>query len=956
MRKKLILSAIVWSLLCTLLPPASVIAAEDATAPKFYGIEVGQSKATSGENVKVSVEASDEGSGIDTVEVVYQYGATNDAESFQLNWNGITQKYEGSMEVNGKSFGLNGTWRIAYILLTDKSGNKLQVFNQRPYPMPHESISMDLSAGNLLIHGNDITSPVYHSLTVDKNKTAAGEQVKISLKASDQESGVDYATVRYENRSNYTQSDDILLQFNSATGFFEGTVKIENSIVGGRWIVSELAIYDKNFNFTYLHNRETQGDWQDTVDFSEADFIVVDETAPVVTGVLANGIYNRDVYPAFNEGTATLNNKPFESGSAVSKEGTYILSVKDSVGNATSIEFEIDKTAPTVSGITQNSVAKEVQPVFEEGIGTLNGEPFKSGTVISTEGRHTLVVADNAGNETIFSFRIDRTAPEVSGIEPGRAYGSEVTPEFEGIATLNGEPFDSGTLVTEEANYVLVVKDEAGNQTKVNFSIDKTGPIIFSSIPGEWFGPIGKYANIDFELVFHEGTATLNGMEIASGHEVTEEGFYTVKAIDALGNQTVADFTMDKTPPKIEGAEFGYFNTHIVPTFSEGTATLNGKPYISGTVISEEGEYSLRVTDLTGNSSHIWFFIDKTAPAAPMVKEITEKSTTVESVPETGVTQESTFITVKDGDTIIGKTDHFVPGSYKVTIPKQKAGTKLTITATDTAGNISEVTEMIVKDITAPVLPAVNEVYHYSSTVTGKAEIGSDIAVKNGTSLIGTGTADAKGNYTVKISNQKTGTKLSVTATDASGNVSEIKTIVVKDGNYSDLKSGYWAYDEVMYLADQKILAGYPDGSFQPDKNVTRAEAAKMLAVALDLPVPITNSAFEDVRSSHWAKDYVAAVSEFGLFNGYPGGSFKPDQILTRAEMSKILVIAYNLEGSSPKNFTDVSSSWAKEYISSLAKNGITTGFPDQTFKPKNATTRAQFSTFLARAMNEKFR
>ena len=160
-----------------------------------------------------------------------------------------------------------------------------------------------------------------------------------------------------------------------------------------------------------------------------------------------------------------------------------------------------------------------------------------------------------------------------------------------------------------------------------------------------------------------------------------------------------------------------------------------------------------------------------------------------------------------------------------------------------------------------------------------------------------------------------------------------------------------------MYLGDDQIIGGYPNGKFEPEKNTTRAEAAKMLSLALDLPVPDTSSGYKDVTNKHWAKNYVAAVSKAGLFNGNPDGTFAPDKILKRSEMAKIISIAYELKASESNHFNYVKSGyWAKGYISGLFENGITTGYPDKTFRAEEPTTRAEYSVFLARALNENLR
>ena len=257
----------------------------------------------------------------------------------------------------------------------------------------------------------------------------------------------------------------------------------------------------------------------------------------------------------------------------------------------------------------------------------------------------------------------------------------------------------------------------------------------------------------------------------------------------------------------------------------------------------------------------------------------------------------------------------------------------------------------------APVISLTSKVTNHSTRIIGTSEADAVVTVKEGTKTIGTAIADAKGIYEVVIEKQKVGAKLTVVAADATGNVSEAISIAVVDGNYPDLKLTHWALDEIMYLGDDQIIGGYPNGKFEPEKNTTRAEAAKMLSLALDLPVPDTSSGYKDVTNKHWAKNYVAAVSKAGLFNGNPDGTFAPDKILKRSEMAKIISIAYELKASESNHFNDVKSGyWAKGYISGLFENGITTGYPDKTFRAEEPTTRAEYSVFLARALNENFR
>ncbi|WP_142827215.1 S-layer homology domain-containing protein [Planococcus soli] len=253
--------------------------------------------------------------------------------------------------------------------------------------------------------------------------------------------------------------------------------------------------------------------------------------------------------------------------------------------------------------------------------------------------------------------------------------------------------------------------------------------------------------------------------------------------------------------------------------------------------------------------------------------------------------------------------------------------------------------------------PIVSAFTSTSTTITGTALAGSSISVKAGTTVIGTAKTTGSGNYTISIPIQKTGTILSVTAKDAAGNVSKETTVTVVAEKFSDLEFNNWFYDEILYLAEENIVQGFPNGSFQPNKNTTRAEAAKMLATALNIPVSTKKTEYSDLSSGHWASSDIAAVTSVGLFNGYTDGSFKPNRNITRAEMAKVLALAYNLEANNEQVFKDVPSThWASESVSGISQSRITTGYPDNTFRPSAATSRAEFSVFLARALNSEFR
>lgn len=174
---------------------------------------------------------------------------------------------------------------------------------------------------------------------------------------------------------------------------------------------------------------------------------------------------------------------------------------------------------------------------------------------------------------------------------------------------------------------------------------------------------------------------------------------------------------------------------------------------------------------------------------------------------------------------------------------------------------------------------------------------------------------------------------------------------------FADLYSVPWAEDAIYYLADRGIINGYSNGQFGPKDNITREQAASILVRQLyPNETSSTGLTFSDVKSNSPHYNTIAVALDHGLFNGYPDGTFKPKDKLTRAAAAKILALAYNLTGQDAK-FKDINQTpWATDYINALATNGITSGYSDNTFRPNNSVTRAEFSLFLARILDSSFK
>ena len=150
------------------------------------------------------------------------------------------------------------------------------------------------------------------------------------------------------------------------------------------------------------------------------------------------------------------------------------------------------------------------------------------------------------------------------------------------------------------------------------------------------------------------------------------------------------------------------------------------------------------------------------------------------------------------------------------------------------------------------------------------------------------------------------------------------------------------------------FLSGYANGTFEPDRNMTRAEVTTMFARLLTEKMAADqtySNTFSDVSKSHWAANYIGYMQQFGIITGYADGSFRPDASVTRAEFAAIASRFERLtEGT--KSFSDVPSShWAAKYINFAATRGWVNGYADGTFRPNNSITRAEVAAVTCRLL-----
>ncbi len=195
---------------------------------------------------------------------------------------------------------------------------------------------------------------------------------------------------------------------------------------------------------------------------------------------------------------------------------------------------------------------------------------------------------------------------------------------------------------------------------------------------------------------------------------------------------------------------------------------------------------------------------------------------------------------------------------------------------------------------------------------------------------------------------------------DSKGNQLEEKTLrILRLPGFKDVPEDYWVRKPISVLALLGVIGGYPDGTFRPEGNVTRAEMCTILMKIKGARGPSTllgagvgrGTGFKDVPAGHWASRYIAQAVEEGVFKGYPDATFKPNGLITRAE--GVAVVARFAGLPEPKlleaPFPDVPGRhWAARYIMSAKEAGLLQ-YLGRLFDPNKKLTRAEAVEILSR-------
>lgn len=340
----------------------------------------------------------------------------------------------------------------------------------------------------------------------------------------------------------------------------------------------------------------------------------------------------------------------------ITAEGSYSVSLTDIAGNTVILVVIIDKTAPqlkivTASGneLTGGAVNEAFTAICEEAGATIeisvdNGKYILyDGSQISDEGLYSFRITDRIGNSAESSVLINYSVMyEVQGAQQfknGIYYSSswlQITPQKD-IAAFTiidsfGKQYDTSKRLTEEGEYIARLTDSAGNEIELSLVIDKTAPKLTVYTESGQEIESGATTNEKLKIECAEENVKLqysyskSDFSDYTGEWLSEQGKYTVTAVDFLGNKLEIIFYIDtEVQLSFSGAyvvdSLGNLisKSWLLATPGEDMKTFyvladDGSEVGAGSKLSEEGEYTLFAEDMYGNKRNVIIVIDKTAP------------------------------------------------------------------------------------------------------------------------------------------------------------------------------------------------------------------------------------------------------------------------------------------------------------------------------------------------------
>lgn len=551
--------------------------------------------------------------------------------------------------------------------------------------------------------------------------------------------------------------------------------------------------------------------------------------------------------------------------------------------------------------------------------------------MIDIDNRITATITDSEDKPVkdmtvIFTDKAERTESNVTD-ENGRA---TVPPTNIDVTDFNG--------YGEVDGYIVTVKNTVGAIEKAHIKHN-------AEIKNE-DGSVKSAENISVELPEGVKFDYANRITISVSKKADNTA---VKGMTVVTSEFVIEGTETKSLTGITDKD----GVIILPPSNEGVTDKDGKTDISETIPGKD-------TDGDG-------------------KDDTEESKTVYNitVEDTKGKIENAYIEIKDGKTTVTLPDtHTLTTSNQTTVTVLDKDNKGVANVSVTVTDKNKTTATKSTDTNGKITVPVKSTGGGSSSGGGGGRGGSSggsyinsnitnitVTNKSGKTVSVSKSTDKDGKITLTLPNgaDLTGDNYyTIKATDNKGNAKADVSIILKDKK-NNSANGTTDKNGMLILPGSKhkaYIMGYPDGSFRPDGDMSRAEAAaifaRLIADKKNESVKGTPS-FKDTPNNGWYSAFVGYLEKYNIISGYEDGTFRPDESITRAEFVTIAVRYYSLFNevksvSNTTKYNDLSNNyWAIKNISYATSEKWLNGYSDGSFRPDIVITRAEVMTIINR-------
>ncbi len=171
---------------------------------------------------------------------------------------------------------------------------------------------------------------------------------------------------------------------------------------------------------------------------------------------------------------------------------------------------------------------------------------------------------------------------------------------------------------------------------------------------------------------------------------------------------------------------------------------------------------------------------------------------------------------------------------------------------------------------------------------------------------------------------------------------------------FTDVATDYWAYDTIVTLTNAGVINGIGDGLFAPEDTLTKAEMTKLLVCAVgtyDETVDYHDN-FADVADGEWYTEYIANGIAVGMYGSSYSRLFEPDTPLSRGECAIWMMNTLGIESGETYTYPDITDAEVAEAVSNATAVGLIAGYEDGTYRPDGSLTRSEAATIILRIMN----